>query len=273
MTVKRLIFLFPFLSAVLAGTSLSAQDLVSDVDSRQSGDKILITYSLSKKADVSIYFSVNGGRTYSLVDYVSGDVGENVSPGKKTAVWDVLSEMNELSGNVIFKVEAFDRAEAKRLARQSKRSDLRNRVMVSILTGIPTSYNIDGQSLKTELTLGAMVGMVKRFGWYINGQFYYASLADKHDIDYDYDSGYTGNQMNFNSVAAGAMLKVIKNIDIYAGPAVVWGKADSIGEYTVFGLDAGICVNWALFSCSVGVTAPVVYSFNPVVNIGLGFYF
>jgi len=98
--IYSVLWLFAFVTA-------SAQQ-VSNADYYEKDRKLYVTYSLDKIANINLFVSINGG-TYRLVDdtNLSGDVGKNVKAGsKKTIVWDVLREREELIGEVAFKVVA-----------------------------------------------------------------------------------------------------------------------------------------------------------------------
>lgn len=97
---------FLFLVALLAGVQgVFAQ--VTNVDAAQVGKNILITYDLDRTADISVDYSTDGGRTYTTLRHVSGDVGMSVTPGHKTITWDVLSEVDKFVGdNICFRVNA-----------------------------------------------------------------------------------------------------------------------------------------------------------------------
>ncbi len=86
---------------------LAAQN-VTNVEFWQEGKKVNISYNLDKTADVSVSISTDGGRTFSSpLKQVTGGVGKGVTPGKKTIVWDVLSEYDKLAGeNICFRVSA-----------------------------------------------------------------------------------------------------------------------------------------------------------------------
>ncbi|OPZ97874.1 MAG: Serine/threonine-protein kinase pkn1 [Bacteroidetes bacterium ADurb.Bin408] len=88
-------------------TGINAQN-VTNVDSRQEGKQIIITYTLDESADISVYCSMDGGKTFGpALQQVTGDIGKNVPAGNKTIVWDVLSEVDKLQGeNIAFKVKA-----------------------------------------------------------------------------------------------------------------------------------------------------------------------
>ena len=100
--MKRILFL----SLLFTCLTLSAQT-VTGVDANQVGKTIEITYHLDRTADISVDYSTDGGRTYTPLKRVSGDVGTSISPGHKTITWDVLSEVDKFVGdNICFRVNA-----------------------------------------------------------------------------------------------------------------------------------------------------------------------
>lgn len=80
---------------------------VTDANFKVVGDNIEITYNLDVIANVDIYCSTDGGRSFSEpLKNISGDVGENVTPGKKTALWHVFADREMIySNNVVFKIK------------------------------------------------------------------------------------------------------------------------------------------------------------------------
>ena len=104
--MKRIIILIALCLLVLTTTAQN----VTNTHFVQEGKMVKIYFDLSKKADVSIYLSTNGGRSYetSPLGHMSGNVGEKVRPGKKRcAVWDVTADRENLScDSICFKVVA-----------------------------------------------------------------------------------------------------------------------------------------------------------------------
>lgn len=102
--MKRYLILLAFF--LMAGM-VTAQN-ITIVESMQQGKQIIITYTLDKTADISVYCSIDGGKTFGIaLKQVSGDVGKNVAAGNNTIVWDVLAEVDKLQGdNICFKVKA-----------------------------------------------------------------------------------------------------------------------------------------------------------------------
>ena len=76
----------------------------------QEGKQVKIYYDLSEEADVAVYLSTDGGKTYepSPLGHLSGHAGKAVQAGTgRCAVWDVLSDREKLQGsNVRFKIVA-----------------------------------------------------------------------------------------------------------------------------------------------------------------------
>lgn len=96
---------FSILSIAMLSSVCFAQT-VSNVRFEQVDNKVKITYSLDKQADISVCVSEDGGKTWSSpLQQVSGDVGIQVQPGSKTLWWNMLSEYEQLTGtNICFKV-------------------------------------------------------------------------------------------------------------------------------------------------------------------------
>ena len=76
----------------------------------QEGKQVKIYYVLTEEADVSIYLSTDGGKTYetSPLGHLTGHAGKAVQAGTdRCAVWDVLSDREKLQGSdVRFKIVA-----------------------------------------------------------------------------------------------------------------------------------------------------------------------
>jgi formylglycine-generating enzyme required for sulfatase activity len=103
--MKKLLLI---LTLFLTSATASIAQNVTNARFSQEGKQVLISYYLDTPADIDIYLSEDGGRTFGdALQYVSGDVGSNVSAGNNTAVWDVLAERDKMqSNNVVFKISA-----------------------------------------------------------------------------------------------------------------------------------------------------------------------
>ena len=100
-------YIFAKILLIIGFIPLAAQN-VTNVEFWQEGKKVNISYNLDKTADVSVSISTDGGKTFSSpLRQVTGGVGRGVTPGKKTIVWDVLSEYDKLVGeDICFRVSA-----------------------------------------------------------------------------------------------------------------------------------------------------------------------
>lgn len=97
--------LLSILSIAMLSSACFAQT-VSNVRFEQVDNKVKITYSLDKQADISVCVSDDGGKTWSSpLKSVSGDVGERILAGDNILYWDVLSEYSLFAGtNICFRV-------------------------------------------------------------------------------------------------------------------------------------------------------------------------
>lgn len=89
---------------------ISMSQKISNLKFEQAGKKIIIYYDLhgNKDYNVKLYCSTNNGRSWGAsLEQVTGDIGAFQKPGKdKMIIWDVLSERDELTGDIAFKIEA-----------------------------------------------------------------------------------------------------------------------------------------------------------------------
>ena len=120
---KNIILLFLLVSSIV-----SAQN-VTNVNVRQEGKNIVITYYLDKEANVSLQYKVAGTYGYGYPQHTYGDVGVNVQPGLKTIIWKVLLDHDKfIHNNVQFIVSATKSSNEKKrddekLNRKQKYSD------------------------------------------------------------------------------------------------------------------------------------------------------
>jgi sulfatase modifying factor 1 len=86
---------------------------IQNVKFSTSGKQIVVTYDITgaqsgQTFDVQVFCSSDGGKTLgSALTRVSGDAGAGISGGSgKKITWDVLSERDNLVGNILFEVQA-----------------------------------------------------------------------------------------------------------------------------------------------------------------------
>lgn len=102
---KTIVLLMIMMITALSGVCQK----VNNVRFEQEGKTVKIYYDLSSNANVSVYYSTDGGRNYYPIgSHVSGNIGANVLAGNnRCVVWSVLEDMDKLSGNnITFKVKA-----------------------------------------------------------------------------------------------------------------------------------------------------------------------
>jgi len=105
---------------ILFAINFAYSQNVTNIETKQAGDNIEISYDLDKEANIEIFISENGGRTFSKITKVTGDVGDPVYAGRKKIVWNVLEEYDNFLGNAIFKVTASPSLKAKQQAKEAK---------------------------------------------------------------------------------------------------------------------------------------------------------
>jgi sulfatase modifying factor 1 len=86
---------------------------IQNVKFTSAGKQIVVTYDITgsqagQTFDVQLFCSTDGGKTFgSALTRVTGDAGSGVSGGSgKRITWDVLSEQDNLVGNILFEVQA-----------------------------------------------------------------------------------------------------------------------------------------------------------------------
>lgn len=104
-----------FLTISMAFTAVA--QTVSNVRFEQEDKKVKIYYDLTGEANIIIFISTDGGRTFEALPtkYLTGAVGDKVAGGKnRCALWDVLSDRDGIQGNdICFKVKAYRTGEDK----------------------------------------------------------------------------------------------------------------------------------------------------------------
>jgi hypothetical protein len=94
----------------LAITS-SAQEFVN-INTKQLGEKINLEYAISGESlgqifNVTPYYSLDAGKTFQPIKSATGNLGPNVPGGtNQIIIWDVLKDLGELDGDVMFKLTA-----------------------------------------------------------------------------------------------------------------------------------------------------------------------
>ena len=194
-------------------STLSAQK-VENVRFEQAGKMINIYYDLAASQsgqlfDVTVYYSIDGGGSWKgPLNFVSGNTGKNQSAGTgKKISWDVLSECEKLTGNVVFEVRAVPEGAA----------------AVSGVTGIGATGTFtdsrDGRTYK-YVTIGKQVWMAENLAYLPS----VSPPSEGSGIEpYYYVCGYQGS-----GVSAAKATDNYKTYGVlYNWPAAMAGNASS----------------------------------------------
>lgn len=97
---------------VLSAMSMMAENYASNARAEQVERTMVITYDLSKTANVRLLVSTNMSNDFKEVKEVTGAVGENVQAGANRQItWNVLEEYDRfVADGVRFKVETYEAA-------------------------------------------------------------------------------------------------------------------------------------------------------------------
>ena len=109
------------LTILLFVMNFTYSQTVTNLETKQIGDYIELSYDLDKVAGIEVFISENGGFTFKKITKIAGDVGDPVAPGRKKIVWSVLEEYDNFVGeNVVFKVIANPSLKATQTGKKAK---------------------------------------------------------------------------------------------------------------------------------------------------------
>ncbi|MBO2524239.1 MAG: hypothetical protein CW341_00835 [Bacteroidetes bacterium] len=143
---------------------MSAQE-VTNITVQQIEKNILISYDLDKKANIMVYISTNGGKSFEKLHEVSGDVGKNVSAGHNTIVYygNMISILTE---NIVFDVRSTKQNKElnykpKGSYQKTKYIDYKRNPYVFFT--VNAAYN-----LMPQYSFGIKIGQGKTIGWFFS---------------------------------------------------------------------------------------------------------
>ena len=95
------------LPGILFVSTVLAQE-IKNISYAQEGNKVRLEFDLignsSERYFIALYSSIDN---YARpLQYVTGDVGKNIQPGKKVISWDAKKELGNYQGNIRFKLKA-----------------------------------------------------------------------------------------------------------------------------------------------------------------------
>jgi len=162
-TMKKIILLISILSFFFVAKTQT----ITNVVAIQKGNEVLITYDLQCEvsSEISLYVSEKGdGNFIGPLKSVTGDVGNDISPGSKSITWNTLQDQAFITGeNIVFRVSC--------VVRFGKFTDER-----------------DGKTYKAVL-IGNQVSMTENLA-YFGGNGCWINYADKrkaNNLGYYYD--------------------------------------------------------------------------------------
>ena len=106
--INYIVFVAEVLFSSICAFAQNEENTARKVTFRQEGQGVVIEYRIPATADVSVFYSDNGGKTYygPLIS-VTGDVGRVKGEGTKKVYWMPMEEVGGIySDNVCFKVVA-----------------------------------------------------------------------------------------------------------------------------------------------------------------------
>ena len=106
---------YRILAVLLFFSAFGWAQKIDNVYFRVDGKQVVVNYDLSgcESADVALYLSTNGGKTFSSLplEAVKGDVGKGVLAGRKEIVWNPFGDYPRgFTGDVAFKVKVLHAA-------------------------------------------------------------------------------------------------------------------------------------------------------------------
>lgn len=242
---------------------------ITNVDANQEGKAIAVTYDLGEKSNISLYVSNNNGKDKQLipVEYVTGDVGKGIKPGKsKKMLWKVLEQypnQNFEGENISFIVKG--------------------KIAMKPYVVINGGYSIDSQSM-----VGITAGQLGQIGWYIKGMMTPSTprmtefACDSEGLVGDIMPAYSGMSSTFKCYGATG-INIRLGIPLYLNAGVgygvrtlYWETSDNRwvkyapGSYSGIAIDAGFMGTISNIIISAGVT---VIQSNIDLNIGVGYAF
>lgn len=244
---------------------------VTNVTATQVGKSIEITYDLDKAADITVYMSTSGGKTYRELHKVSGDVGKTVGPGHNRIIWDALEEVEELVGDdIVFMVRVDANAE-QQWRRQKRRESLVNSTFLTA--------NV-AYSPQPQWSYGFKVGQVKVWGWYFSAMSNFNFRGMYHPFETEQTYGLSDCKTIRLSAQAGLVYRPWKPVSLLLGVGygyrtltykTVDGEWFAYPKRTFHGVDASLGVLFDIKGFALSAEA-VTTNFQTIeARVGVGF--
>lgn len=255
---------------------IKAQNNVSNIRIQQQDSILCVFYDLKGgKADISLYFSKDNGKTFiGPLNNVGGDAGTDITEGKdKLILWNVVKEIGYID---------IDNAKVKVTAKLIKKPREHRKLEWQSLAMLGASFN------NNQLSYSLMYGRVKRWGWYgkvkTDFNFKVSNSDTSHRYHHD-DAFWNGEKSDGRlAVTAGAIWNMTRPMMLYAGVGYGqrWVDWETIGNqkirirnYSYDGaeFELGIIVRWKNFLLSVGASLNTEKIDYWETDLALGFTF
>lgn len=221
------------------------------------GSEFTIEYKLLLGDDVSwcktkLLISTDGGKTFNFIpaeDFLSGDIGRQVTSGNKVIKYDVSADKKQLAGKpIVFKVDVVSK------------DVLQREILASVQAG-----------LFPQLSYGFMFGMVRKYGWYVKARSDFSFPSSKYNCTSNGEIEGGGHIWTEGSskksrlvVTAGGMMRASRWCYPYVGVGygsrgLYWqdyqGGWAKVTDHSCAGvsIDAGIALKFGKIAVTVGV--------------------
>lgn len=255
------------LSIILLFPTLLFSQSIENVQSKLSENKVIVTYDISggrffNYYQISLFVSRDNGKTFiGPLREVTGDVGENIRRGSHQIIWEAMKELPFTDDSFVFDV----RAEV-----------LKKHIKPSFFV----SYNAN-----TTTPIGLRVGMIGRFGWYVESRMNLKAFnsaeftyKDGDIIDYNLPGYYAyTSERGYSAftVLGGGIFQTGRNVFINAGVGYAWENylyeianysyendqltgtsyvVDDDYNLSGFEIDAGLMYRYKILLFNAGVT-------------------
>lgn len=233
---------------------------VTNVQPKQVEKTIEVTYQLSEEADVALWVSFEGGQ-YVLLKKVSGDVGMNISKGRKKIVWNVLEEFSSFSyDDVRFKVvttQSFNNYLKEKKKEQAKADANKKKQQRAYSRSYNSNYSY------------AYDGMDVFGGWSGFGLTFFSDFGSNSSVPRlgfwfgAYDNLMKGNHTLCGNI--GLTVAVHPKINLFVGPGVGY---DFGKEQVKFSAHGGLA-----FEVAPKFLITTHFAYPALIGVGLGFQF
>ncbi len=265
---------------LLISSTVLAQKGVSNVRTEQQDSILYVFYDLNTSSDVSLYFSIDDGKTFSgPLSYVSGDVGSGVKAGsEKLIVWDIVKELGyiDIKRAKVKVVADLQKVKTPKAPKRPRQLEWRTLALVG------TAFN------SNQLSYTLMFGQVKRFGWYgkLKTDFNF-NFSNSDGVSWNHTGFWNGKSNNGRyAVTAGALWNMCRPLMLYAGAGygkrwldweTIGNKKIRIDDYSYDGaeVELGVITHLKRFLLSAGVSINTdeISANSWEMNVGIGYTF